>query len=179
MAVSTPLKLLLDGLVEVRGKGPFLSVVDDPDVEHRRGRDAGRADRAGPERSLEAELEAKGGEADALVLVPLRQWPARVRAPLPRARHLVHGADQLQPVFRLGVNERLRVVGVEDDLRVRRVLEVAERLGTRRRSPLEPRGDRRRRVPLAGQARPSMTQQAGGALTLPGGSPRAGPVKQG
>src|SRR6202022_2319272 len=49
MAWSTPLQLFLDGLVQVGGERPFLSVVDDPHMEHRRRGDAGRAARAGPE----------------------------------------------------------------------------------------------------------------------------------
>src|ERR1700736_2122682 len=134
MAWSTPLQLLLDGLVQVGGERPFLSVVDDPHVEHWRRGDAGRADRAGPEGGLEAELEAEGGEADPLVLVPLRQRSTRVGTPLPGALHLVHGADQLQSVFRLRIDEGLRVVGVEDGIRVRRVLEMAKWVGTRNRA---------------------------------------------
>src|SRR6202035_726230 len=99
-------------------------------MQHRRRRDAGRADGAGPEGRLEAELEAEGGEADALMLVPLRQRPARVGAPLTGALHLVHGTDQLQSVFRLRVNEGLRMVGIEDGICVRRVLEMAEWVST-------------------------------------------------
>src|SRR6202022_273610 len=116
--------------------------------------DAGRAHGAGPEGGLEAELEAEGGEADALVLVPLRERPARVGAPLAGALHLVHGTDQLQPVCRLRVDEGLRMVGIEDGVRVRRVLEMAEWVGTRHRARLEPRGDRDRWVLVAGDARP-------------------------
>ena len=133
---------------------PFFSVVDDPHVQHRRRRDAGRADRAGPERRLEAEFEAEGGKADALVLVPLRQRPARVGAPLAGALHLVHGTDQLQSVFRLRVDEGLWMIGIEDGSRVRPVLEMAEWFGTRDRSWLEPGGDGGRRILVAGDARP-------------------------
>src|ERR1700732_3279599 len=116
---STPLQLLLDGRVEVRGKRSLLSVVDDPHVQHRRRRDAGRTYRAGPEGRLEAEFEAEGGEADALVLVPLRQRPARVGGPRAGALSLGPGADQLQSVCRLRVDEGLRMVGIEDGVRVR------------------------------------------------------------
>src|SRR5207248_11306532 len=167
MASSTPLQGLLDGLVEVGGERSFLPVVDDPYVQHRRRRDAGRADGAGPEGRLETEFEAEGGEADAFVLVPLRQRPARVGAPLPGTRHLVHGADQSQAVVGLRVDQRLRVARVEDGLRVRRVHEMTERVGTRYGSGFEPRGDRGRRVAITRDARPGVTEQAGRGITLP------------
>src|ERR1700726_3200667 len=121
-------------------------------MQHRRRRDAGRADGAGPEGRLEAELEAEGGEADAFVFVPLGQRASRVRAPLAGALHLVHGADQLQSVWRLRVDEGLWMVGIENGIRVRRVLEMAEWVGTRHRARLEPRGDRGCRVLVAGDA---------------------------
>src|ERR1700693_802672 len=159
MASWPPGELALDGLVEVGGEWSVLAVVDDPYVQHRRRRDAGRADGESPEGRLETELEAERGEADALVLVPLRQRASRVRAPLARALHLVHRADQLESVRRLRVDDGLRPLRIQDGVRVCRVHEMPQRVRIRYRAGLEAGGDRRGRILVAGGAGPGVGQE--------------------
>src|ERR1700694_2587001 len=69
-------------------------------------------------------------------------------------------------MFRLRIDEVWRVVGVEDGIRVRVVLEMAEWVRTRHRTRFEARGDRGGRVLVAGNARPGVAEQAGRSWAL-------------
>src|SRR5690348_11430705 len=92
--IDPPHDLLVDVDRERAG-----GVGHDPDVQHRRGADVDRTERARRRRRHQAELDAERREAHVLVLVPCGQRAARVRPELADVLHLEHRAEELGAVL--------------------------------------------------------------------------------